>query len=274
MTAFENFTCGALTTRWQAVGTGPAVALIHGVGGRLEDWDGVAGCLSGEFRLIRYDLRGLGQSSKLPGPYIVEDFADDLAALLDHAGVAMCHVAGFSLGGLVTQSFAVRHANKLKRLALLSTVAGRTDEERARVLARLKVVQEGVSGLHFENSVGRWFTPEFQRDNPDIMEYCADRNRSNDPVGYAATYGVLATTDLQDDIHRIAAPTLVATGEGDQGSNPRMARLMHAQIPNAELRILPNLRHSILIEAPDTVANLLREAFYSDIGLNSFQGGI
>jgi (E)-2-((N-methylformamido)methylene)succinate hydrolase len=261
MTAFENFTKGPLTTRWQVVGSGPAVALIHGVGGRLEDWNGVVERLSAEFRMIRYDLRGLGQSSKLPGPYGVEDFSDDLAALLDHVGVAACHVAGFSLGGLVAQSFALRYAAKLKRLALLSTVAGRTDDERERVLARLKVVQEGVSGAHFENSVDRWFTPTFQRDNPDIMEYCAERNRSNDSVGYAATYGVLATTDLHEDLHQIAAPTLVATGEGDQGSNPRMARLMHAYIPNAKLRILPNLRHSILIEAPDVVANLLREAF-------------
>ena len=237
------------------------MALIHGVGGRLEDWNGVVERLSGEFRLIRYDIRGLGQSSKLPGPYTVEGYADDLAALLDHLDVGACHVAGFSLGGLIAQSFAVRHSDKRSRLALLSTVAGRTEDERARVLERLKVVQSGVSGAHFENSVDRWFTPEFQRDNPDIMEYCAERNRSNDPVGYAAAYGVLATTDLKDDLPRIAAPALVATGEGDQGSNPRMARLMSERIPNATLCILPNLRHSILIEAPDVVADLLREAF-------------
>lgn len=264
MTTFENFTWGKLTTRWQAVGTGPDVALIHGVGGRLEDWDGVVERLSGEFRLIRYDLRGLGQSSKLPGPYTVEIFADDLAALLSHLDIGACHVAGFSLGGLVAQSFAVRHPAKLNRLALLSTVAGRTEDERKRVIDRLKVVQGGVSGAHFENSVERWFTPEFQRDNPDIMAYCAERNQSNDPVGYAAAYGVLATTDLQDDLHRIMAPALVATGEGDQGSSPRMARLMSERIPNATLKILPNLRHSILIETPDVVAGLLREAFHDD----------
>ncbi len=80
---------------------------------------------------------------------------------------------------------------------------------------------------------------------------------SNPQTLYAAAYRVLATTDLIDELPRIQAPTLVATGEGDIGSNPRMARLMHERIPGSRLEILPGLRHSILVEAPEAVARLL-----------------
>jgi pimeloyl-ACP methyl ester carboxylesterase len=72
-----------------------------------------------------------------------------------------------------------------------------------------------------------------------------------------AAYRVLALTDLAERLPEIKAETLVMTGELDQGSNPRMARLMHAHIKGSILRILPVLRHSILIEAPDVVAGIL-----------------
>jgi (E)-2-((N-methylformamido)methylene)succinate hydrolase len=66
-------------------------------------------------------------------------------------------------------------------------------------------------------------------------------------------------TDLADELSRIQARTLVVTGEGDVGSNPRMAALMHGAIPGSRLQILPGLRHSILTEAPELVARLLEE---------------
>jgi pimeloyl-ACP methyl ester carboxylesterase len=83
------------------------------------------------------------------------------------------------------------------------------------------------------------------------------RNAENDPDCYAAAYRVLAQTDFGGFIDQIAARTLIATGEEDQGSNPRMAHFMHQRIPGSQLEILPGLRHSILIEAPDLVATLM-----------------
>lgn len=97
----------------------------------------------------------------------------------------------------------------------------------------------------------------FARLTPKLIEQYATRNQANDPASYAAAYRVLATTDLADRLTEIKAPTLVITGEHDQGSNPRMARLMHKRIASSALSILPRLRHSILIEAPDLVSNIL-----------------
>ena len=247
-------------------GSGEPLVLVHGVGNRLEAWDGVAARLSDRFRIVRYDLRGHGESEKVPGPYRIEDFAADLDGLLDALALKRVHLAGFSLGGLVAQAFALSSPARLDRLALISTVAGRTAAERTRVLERLSLVDSGIAGDHFRRSLDRWFTDEFRQAHPELIEQYAIRNQANDPASYAAAYRVLATTDLADRLPEITATTLVMTGEHDQGSKPRMARLMHERIAGSVLHILPRLRHSILIEAPDQVSSILREFLLREPG--------
>ena len=90
-----------------------------------------------------------------------------------------------------------------------------------------------------------------------MLEWRRQKSLQNDPAAYAAAYRVLAESDLADEIHRIIAPTLVMTGECDAGSTPRMAELLEARIPRAECVILPELKHSVLLEAPDLIASEL-----------------
>ena len=248
-------------TAYAVDGDGPPLLLIHGVGARLDAWDGIVAALGGRFTTVRLDLRGHGDSSKPPGPYSAALFAKDATALLDHLGIERCHVAGHSLGATVALRLALDAPDRVERLALLSAAAGRTEEERQRVMERLAMVEHGIPGEHFRRSRSRWFSDEFRRANPELLEQYAARNMENDPRAYAAAYRVLATTDLAEEASRVRAPTLVVTGEGDIGSSPRMARLLHARIPGSQLEILPGLRHSILIEAPGTVARLLAGFF-------------
>lgn len=248
-------------TAYAVEGEGPPLLLIHGVGARLDAWDGVVAALGGRFTTIRFDLRGHGESSKPPGPYSATLFAEDAAALLDHLGIGRCHVAGHSLGATIALRLALDAPDRVERLALLSAAAGRTEEERQRVMDRLALVEHGIPGEHFRRSLSRWFSDEFRQANPELLEQYAARNMENDPRAYAAAYRVLATTDLAAEASRVRARTLVVTGEGDIGSNPRMARLLHDRIPGSQLEILPGLRHSILIEAPAIVARLLTGFF-------------
>lgn len=248
---------GDIALRYRDEGAGPVLVLIHGVGSRLESWNEVVAALGGRFRTVRMDLRGHGGSDKPAGPYSLDDFVGDIAGLLDHLGIARCHLAGFSLGGLIAQGFALAHPDRLDRLVLLSTVAGRTEEERRRVEERLEVVDKGLPGDHFRNSLSRWFTDAYLAANPEVIARAEAGNKANDPKAYAAAYRVLATNDLADRLHRVSAPTLVATGEFDVGSNTRMARLMHERIPGSRLHIFPGMKHSILAEVPGDVAGLM-----------------
>ena len=108
-----------------------------------------------------------------------------------------------------------------------------------------------------EAAVERWFTPAFRAAHPELVDKRVRKVLANDPLGYAAAYRVFAMSEFADRLEYIAAPTLIVTGEHDPGSSVRMARLMRDRIPDSLIRVLPDLRHSLLVEAPGLVATLV-----------------
>ena len=237
-------------------GVGPPVTLIHGVGADLESWNRIAELMAPHFTIIRADLRGHGASGKIETCHI-SLFVSDLLAMLDQFGVAQTDLVGFSLGGLIAQWAAVEHPQRFRRLSFVSAVAERTEAERARVLERAdKVRAEGIASV-VAAAEDRWFTPAFKAANPEKIAQRLTQLKANDHLSYAAAYRVFAEADEGLRCDRITQPTLVMTGENDVGSTPRMARRMHEAIAGSELIILPELRHSVLLEAPDLIADLL-----------------
>lgn len=238
-------------------GSGPPVLLIHGVGSALDAWDGVIAAMRPNRRYIRFDLRGHGQSSHTPGPYSLNDFVEDTIALLDHLEIDNVDLVGFSLGGLIAQAIALDHPHRLGKLALISTIAGRTPDEREQVRKRAATLKTEGAAKHLSVAVERWFTDEFRTSQPEVMEARRKRSLENNPETYAAAYEVLAGNDLADRLSEITLPTLVMTGENDTGSNPRMARLIHERVKGSELYILPLVKHAVLLESPAKIAALL-----------------
>lgn len=242
--------------RYRTEGHGPPIVLVHGVGASLESWDGIAPVLAVRFTVIRADLRGHGRSGRIDRCHI-DDFVADLDELMGEVGTTEVRLAGFSLGGLIAQHFAQRFPGKVRRLALVSTVAARTPEERARVLQRADTLdRDGIAAV-VSAAEDRWFTPAFKAAHPERVALRLEQLKANDHASYAACYRVFAEADEGLDFAAIAAPTLVVTGEDDVGSNPRMARLLHEGIAGSRLVILPELRHSVLMEAPALVGGLL-----------------
>jgi (E)-2-((N-methylformamido)methylene)succinate hydrolase len=244
---------------WDNGGEGPPVILIHGVGADGTSWDEVTAALAPEFRVLRLDLRGHGRSEHIEGVLTLDDFVQDVLDVLDACAVPAAHVVGFSLGGMIAQGIALQHARRVRRLVLLSAVAARTAEERGRVQARLAILREQGIAAITGAAQERWFTPEFIARNPDLVARRMRQLRENHAPSYAAAYTVFSTSDLGEQLRAIRAPTLIMTGEHDIGSSMRMARFMHAQIEGSRLEILPNLRHSILLEAPELVTRLVRD---------------
>ena len=235
-------------------GTGDPLVLVHGVGANLASWDGVAERLSGEFDILRYDLRGHGESARIDTPITIDTFAEDILRVMDEQGVESAHLAGFSLGGLITQRLAVGWPDRFRRIVILSAVAGRTPEERAKVTDRLGMIRDGGMKAITGAARDRWFTEDFARDNPDLITRRIAEMEAAHVPSYLEAYRVFGQTELVDTLHQIKHPALIMTGELDQGSNPRMARTMHELIDGSELEILPGLKHSVLLEASDLIA--------------------
>lgn len=246
---------------YQISGEGPALVLVHGVGANLQSWDGVCKALEGEFRIIRSDLRGHGLSANIDEPYSVEQFAADIIAVMDDAGVERAHLAGFSLGGLIAQKLATDYPERFDRIVILSAVAGRTEEERAKVVARLGMIRDGGMAAITGAATDRWFTEDFAKAHPEVIAKRVEELKAVHLDSYLEAYRVFGTTELIDTLHTITRPVLVMTGEFDQGSNTRMARDMHDLIPGSKLVILPGLKHSVLVEVPELIAEHLRDFF-------------
>jgi (E)-2-((N-methylformamido)methylene)succinate hydrolase len=245
--------------RYAIDGSGPLVTLVHGVGANLESWSDVVERLAPDFTCLRLDLRGHGGSEPITAACTLDDLAADVRLVWDEVGIAHTHLAGFSLGGLIAQCLALSNPERIDRLAIISAVAGRTVEERAKVEDRLKLLREKGIAAITAAAEERWFTPEFRAAYPERIERRMAELLANDPKSYAAAYTVFATSDLGDRLHEITRPTLVVTGENDVGSNVRMARMMYERIRGSKLHILPKLRHSVLVEASEEIAALLKE---------------
>jgi len=243
---------------FEVEGSGRHVTLVHGVGSHLQAWDGVVAALRDECTLLRYDLRGHAKSGKPPGPYALDDYVADLAALLDAQPVDRTTLVGFSFGGMIGPAFAVRHPERVRALAIVSAVAGRTPEQRAAVIERADELACGGATTTVGAAIERWFTPEFRAQHPEIIERQIARVLGNDPVGYAAAYRVFAESEVIGDLQEIACPVLVMTGEHDTGSTPAMARAIHGRIAGSRLVILPRYRHSLLIEGAAEIVGELR----------------
>lgn len=238
-------------------GIAQPIMLIHGVGANSSSWDEIAPSLAQRFRVLRLDLRGQGRSGRIEGDCTLDDFIRDVLDVMNAAGVAKAHVVGFSLGGLIAQGIALSHPDRVDRLALISAVAGRTEEERAKVRARLEILRiEGIEAI-MAAAQERWFTPAFVQAHPEKVRDRMEQLKRNDPKSYKAAYTVFSMSDLGDRLRHIRHRTLIVTGERDVGSNTRMAQYMHEQISGSELHILPGLRHSVLVEAPQQVGSLL-----------------
>jgi 3-oxoadipate enol-lactonase len=245
------------TIAWRRAGRGPSVLLIHGVGGDSRNWDRIAETLQGRHDVIAMDLRGHGESELIAGPVDAHDLARDALQVLDEAGIHTCAVAGFSLGGTVAQALALDHPERIEKLALIGTVAGRTPEEQAKARERIRFLEERGLPALAEGNRERWFTDAFRRDHAEVVEQRVAQVKACDGPSYLHAFRVFATADFADRLQEIRVPTLVVTGEHDLAATGRMARLMGERLPDAEVHVLPNLRHSLLIEAAATITELL-----------------
>jgi len=240
-------------------GSGPPLILIHGIGASRHSWDGLIRELRGEFRCISYDLRGHGLSPRPPPPYALDDLVDDLEALRRELHIERAHIAGHSLGGMIGPAYARRYPDRVRSLALLSTAAFRSGDDAAKVRGVVAAMRaQGVAPV-LEALRDRWFTPEFARRAPDVIQRRMQQVIDTDRDVFLSVFDIYAETEMAPWLGEIRQPSLVLTGENDGGCSPRLNRLIAAAMPNAELVILPALRHAILLEAPRAVVPPLQD---------------
>lgn len=236
-------------------GNGPPLILVHGIGAARDAWRFMLPTLVQHFTVISYDLRGHGESPMPESEFGLDELVNDLERVRERAGVDEAHIAGHSLGGMIGPAYARRYPDRTLSLGLLSTAAGRTQEDSTKVRGVVTAMEEKGIPQILETLVDRWFTDDFAAANPDVIKRRLNQVIDTDPAVFLNVFRIYATTEMMPWLHEVNARSLILTGELDGGCNPRLNKLIDAAMPNSELVILDGFKHSILVEAPDAVVS-------------------
>jgi 3-oxoadipate enol-lactonase len=247
---------------WESTGAGEPVLMIMGLGLSGGAWWRTVPVLSRSLRVITFDNRGVGRSRSRYPRYTTEAMADDAVSVLDAAGIERAHVYGFSLGGMVAQQLALRHAGRVRSLVLGATHPGGPRAARpgpdalAFFRRRAGMTPEDAARASVPFNYG----PRCRREHGDrIAEDIRRRLAHPFPErAYRAQLVAAALHNTYRRIRRIEVPTLVVHGAEDQIVPVANGELLAERIPGARLRTLQDAGHLYSTEQPEVDAEIAR----------------
>ncbi|HEU4825833.1 MAG TPA: alpha/beta fold hydrolase [Dongiaceae bacterium] len=219
-------------------GEGPeTIVLINGLADDLETWlEQVPDFFAAGYRVLRFDNRGIGKSGRPKGPYTTAMMAKDAKALVDHLKIRDFHLVGVSMGGMISQEYALAYQGDLRSLTLCCTYAAPGP-----FCARMFKLWQDMAPVMGVPAVMRdvtlWaFTQEFflMREGT-LREFEAAMAGLDQPVeAYLAQLNSIQTHDTRSRLKTIKVPTLVLAGADDILIPMNLSRELHTLIPDAE----------------------------------------
>jgi pimeloyl-ACP methyl ester carboxylesterase len=218
------------------------------------------------WRLVAPDLRGFGDSD-VRGPYTMDQYADDLAALLDHLGIARAVVVGLSMGGYVALALWRRHAPRVRALVLADTRAGAdAPAARERRHATIALARERGAAAVAEAQIDGALGATTRETRPELVARLRALMAAAPVDGIVgALEAMMARPDSSPTLETITVPTLVVVGLEDVLTRPSEARSMAAAIGGARLAEIERAGHVSSFERP-TAFNDVLARFLGELG--------
>ncbi len=241
-------------------GSGLPVVLIHAFPMSHRMWEPQMPALAG-FRVIRYDVRGLGASGAGDGQYSLESFVDDLFRILDHLQLKQAVLCGLSMGGYIALRAAERSPERVKALVLCDTKSEADGNEikikRAAGMAAVKTHGSAAYAAAFVKTV---LSEKSLRTRPDLVESVKKIIAENKPLGIAGALLALASrTDTTAALPAMDFPVLILVGDEDRLTPPSAAEAMQRALPRARLHVIPNAGHLSNMDNPGVFNERLLE---------------
>lgn len=235
----------------------PVVMLSHSLGASLFMWDPQLQVLEPHYQVLRYDTRGHGGSDAPQGAYSLDMLGEDARGLLDALGIDRVHFVGLSMGGMIGQYLGLNHANRLENLVLCDTAALLPEEAQPIWQARIDLAQEKGMEALLDETLGRWFTPSFLKQDPPDLEAIRQQFLSTPVDGYIGCSEAIRGLNYLGRLSEIKIPTLIMVGEEDPGTPVAAAEAMHQQIKGSRLIVLPSASHLSNVEQPEAFSDAL-----------------
>lgn len=215
--------------------------------------------LSERFRVINPDLRGHGRSGHVTRPFSIYDAVSDVLAVLDRLGIRMATWCGLSIGGMVALRAALTHPDRVSRLILLDTDAGR--ETGLRKL-KYRAIGSGarIMGIRpFLPAIARiMFGAVTRRRNSSLVdEWTAEAATVHLPSILHCLDALMNRDSLLERLDRIDVPALVLVGEQDHSLPPSLSRRIHGGLRHATFAMIPAAGHLSALERPAAVTDAM-----------------
>jgi 3-oxoadipate enol-lactonase len=233
--------------------TAETILMIHGNAERGQSWYGWVPHFAREFRVVRPDTRGFGESTAMPRDFkwSFDVIVDDYLALMKQLGIARFHLVAAKFGGTIARHFAARCPDEVLTL----TVAGTPPPNWDRLgMSPAKGTEElerlGVEGWAMKN-MGKRLGSKFPREGVDYWTRLMSKTALSTLVGFGE---ILPYTDISSALPRIKCPTLVMTTEASALGSVESTRAWQKMIPNSELRVLPGDSYHLAASDADLCA--------------------
>jgi pimeloyl-ACP methyl ester carboxylesterase len=250
---------------YQIRGEGSPLVLIMGFGADGNVWEKHVAAYQKHFRCILIDNRGVGQSDQPPGPYTTAMMADDVVAVMEHAGIDKARIAGISMGGAISQQLVLNHPERVHSLALISTWP-RFNNYAKTVYENLKKLRVTSKPEDFMELLQLWiFAPPFyEYGMQDLLEGQQGAVSNPNPQstdGFNGQLDACINHDVVDQLHRISVPTLITVGDMDIFTPPEFSQILHRGIERSIYLNFPTGGHVHHWEALDRFNRVTTEFF-------------
>jgi len=249
---------------YEIQGKGPPLLLINGWSQSSETWDPkLIKNLSKSYKIITFDNRGTGQSSKPDIPYSTTMMAEDAKKVLDAANIKKAHVLGHSMGGQIAQELALNYRDFVKSLILCGTLCGGPSTKVTQEVGSLMgaLASEGPIEMSVQELMQEFlrlsFTPSYIQEN---MAELMNLFGAPPPMSVLRRQmQAVAMHNTSEQLHEIDVPTLVLTGDNDIAILPENSKVLADGISDAKLHTFKDTGHMFLWEKIDQVVPVLQD---------------
>ncbi len=264
---------------------GDPLLLVMGLGGPMTWWDPDFCALLARngFYVIRYDNRDVGRSSRFRGrinrrvmaqsyagirartPYSLQDMADDAFGLLDHLGISAAHVVGISMGGMIVQTMALSHTDRVLSMTSIMSTTGRRSVgwQDPRLLPLLLARRAQSRDDYIATSARLWKligSPLYPDTTETVRERAAETwDRGVSASGVARQIGAILTQpDRSRALRSLRTPSLVIHGLSDRMVHVSGGRATSHSIPGSELLLIDGMGHDVPRDLHETFVDAIR----------------
>ena len=241
--------------------TGAPLVLVHALGTSMAIWDDLIPLLPPGLRILRFDLRGHGQSDVPVPPYSMGSLIRDTERLMDHFALKEAVILGLSIGGLVAQGLAIKRLDLIRAMVLSNTAAkiGRPEHWQSRI----DQVRTGGLDAIADATMERWLGRSW-RGHPALPRLRAQLTTTK-PDGWIGCAAAIAGTDFYETTATLTLPTLAIAGTNDGSTPPDLVRETADLVLGSRFALIRGAGHLPMVEKPAEYAAILTQ-FLTEIG--------